>query len=98
MWNLLRNVRGYTKKSLSQPTAASSLFKGAYIQISLPFREGEPAKLVEGFLCGIFCVMCEVTRKYPSVTCGDSSPFRGAYSTRISPPLFRRLIFTHTNS
>ena len=36
--------------------------------------EGKPAKLVEGFLCGIFCVMCEVTRKHPSVTCGDSSP------------------------
>ena len=23
--------------------------------------------------CGIFCLLCEVSRKYPSVTCGDSS-------------------------
>ena len=30
MWNLLRDVRGYTEESLSQPAAASSLFKGAY--------------------------------------------------------------------
>ena len=35
---------------------------------------GEPAKLVEGFFCGIFCIMYQVTRKYPSVTYGDSSP------------------------
>ena len=36
LWNLLLNVQGYTEESLSQPAAASSLFKGAYIQISLP--------------------------------------------------------------
>ena len=31
------------------------------------------SQTVEGF-CGIFCLMCEALRKYPSVTCGDSSP------------------------
>ncbi len=29
MWNLLLNVLCYTEESLSQPAAASSLFKGA---------------------------------------------------------------------
>ncbi|WP_443725871.1 hypothetical protein, partial [Ruminococcus callidus] len=29
LWNLLRNVLGFTEESLSQPAAASSLFKGA---------------------------------------------------------------------
>ncbi len=36
MWNLLLNVLCYTEESLSQPAAASALFKGAYVQISLP--------------------------------------------------------------
>ena len=36
-----------------------------------------------GLFCGIFCLMCEVTRKHPSVTCGASSPFRGAYKLPI---------------
>ena len=54
LWNLLRNVRGYTEESLSQPAAASSLFKGAYVQISRPFRGGEPANLVEGFFVESF--------------------------------------------
>ncbi|WP_443723170.1 hypothetical protein, partial [Ruminococcus callidus] len=29
---------------------------------------------VEGFFCEIFCFMYQVLQKYPSVTCGDSSP------------------------
>ena len=35
--------------------------------------------------CGIFCLVCEVLRKYPSVTSGASSPFRGAYIPKGEP-------------
>ena len=38
-----------------------------------------------GVLCKIFCLMCEVSRKNPSVTCGASSPFRGAYIPKGEP-------------
>ena len=29
---------------------------------------------MEGFFCEIFCFMYQVLQKYPSVTCGASSP------------------------
>ncbi len=41
---------------------------------SLPFRGGEPSLDGGGVFCEIFCFMYQVLRKYPSVTCGDSSP------------------------
>ena len=71
--NLLLNVLCYTEESLSQPAVTAPLSGEPECKRASPERGGGPAKLVEGF-CGIFCLMYEVTRKHPSVTCGDSSP------------------------
>ena len=56
MWNLFHNVidLGVTPQSVLR-TASSP--KGEPDKKSLPFRGGEPAKLVEGFFCGIFYMM-----------------------------------------
>ncbi len=63
MWNLLLNVKGLRYNpsvSLRLPAPFSREPK-----ISLPFRGGEPAKLVEGFFREVFCLVCKFSRKYP---------------------------------
>ena len=64
----------YGEEPLSQCYALPAPLKGSLkckrepkCKKSLPFRGGGPAKLVEGF-CEIFCLMCEVSRKHPSVS------------------------------
>ena len=74
-----------SRKYPSVTCGASSPFRGAYIPKGEPECKKPPLK-GEGNQrswwrgsCEIFCLMCEMSRKYPSVTCGASSPFRGAY-------------------
>ncbi len=91
MWNLLLDVSGFTEEIPQSAYGCQLPFQGSLI-ITSPERGGEPAKLVEGFFCEIFCLMYQVSQKYPSVTCGDSSaqgtpcgcPFRGAIYTKGS--------------
>ena len=60
-------------------TYGDSSPKGEPSRRSLPFRGGEPSQTVEGFLCEIFCLMCEVSRKKSlSQPAAASSLFKGA--------------------
>jgi hypothetical protein len=45
----------------------------SYRSIAFPLGEGDRRQTVEGFFCGIFYLMYQVSQKYPSVTCGVSS-------------------------
>ena len=80
-----------SRKNPSVTCGASSPFRGAYIPKGEPEckkpplkGEGDRRRRWRGS-CGIFYVMCKVLRKYPSVTCGASSPFRGAYIPKGEP-------------
>ena len=80
-----------SRKYPSVTCGASSLFKGAYIPKGEPEckkpplkGEGDRRRRWRGS-CEIFCLMCEMSRKYPSVTCGASSLFKGAYIPKGEP-------------
>ena len=47
-------------------------------ELNLPWKGRGTSGAGGGVLCGIFCFMYQISRKHPSVTCGDSFPFRGA--------------------
>ena len=81
MWNLLLVVKDLRDDPSVKPAACQLSTRHA---LRVPFQgnlnvkkpplkgEGDQRSWWRGS-CGIFCLMCEVSRKYPSVTCGDSS-------------------------
>ena len=56
-------------------------------KISLPFRGGGPSQTVEGFFVESFAWCARVSRKYPSVTCGDSSAQGTPYGCPKGEPI-----------
>ena len=74
MWNLLLDVKDLRDNPSVKPTACQLPFQGSLNVKKPPLKgEGDRRRRWRGS-CGIFCLLCEVLRKYPSVTCGDSSP------------------------
>ena len=73
MWNLLIGVKGLCNNPSVSLRLPAPFSREPKVKASLE-KGGEPPLGGGGIFCEIFCLMCEVSRKYPSVTCGDSSP------------------------
>ena len=76
-WNLLHSVKGLWKHPSvtcgdSSPKGEPIIHKGEPDNKASPLGEGNQRSWWRGS-CGIFCFMYQISQKYPSVTCGDSS-------------------------
>ena len=78
MWNLLLNVKGLWKYPSVKPAACQLPFQGSLNKKASLEKGGEPPLGGGGIFMWNLLLNVKGLRYNPSVTCGASSPFRGA--------------------